>query len=220
MLEPSVIEPRADNDRRPVPRELFARPTDEVARDLLGTLLCRRTGDGLTVGRIVEAEAYGGPEDLASHARAGVTRRTTPMFGEVGHAYIYLIYGMHECLNVVAHAPEAQAGAVLLRAIEPVQGVELMRARRARPDDPRHALASGPARLCQAMTVDRTLDGHDLTIGDALWLAARDEPLAESAISCGPRIGVDYAGEWSALPLRFWLTGNRSVSGRRVPANG
>src|SRR6185369_2654674 len=98
---------------------------------------------------IVETEAYGGPVDLASHARAGVTRRTAPMFGEIGHAYVYLVYGMHECLNVVAKDDGAQAGAVLLRAIEPVSGVEQMRLRRGRANDPAVKLASGPARLCQ-----------------------------------------------------------------------
>src|SRR6187402_1593335 len=113
----------------PLPREFFARPTVEVARDLLGTLLCRQTVDGLTVGRIVETEAYGGPEDLASHARAGRTRRTASMYGEVGHAYVYLVYGMHDCLNVVAHTEPAEAGAVLLRAIEPALGVDHMRSR-------------------------------------------------------------------------------------------
>ena len=217
MLEPTVIERQADTDLRPLPRDFFARPTDAVARDLLGTLLCRRTEDGLTCGRIVETEAYGGPDDLASHARAGVTRRTTPMFGEVGHAYVYLIYGIHECLNVVAHA--SVAGAVLLRALEPVVGADLMRTRRARAHDPEHALASGPARLCQAMAVDRGFDAHDLTTGDALWLAAASAAVAESMISVGPRVGVDYAGDWSSRPLRFWITGNRSVSGRRSAVN-
>src|SRR6187402_3364946 len=149
----------------PLPREFFARPTVEVARDLLGTLLCRQTVDGLTIGRIVETEAYGGPEDLASHSRAGRTRRTAPMFGEVGHAYVYLVYGMHECLNVVARPASAEAGAVLLRAIEPVTGLDLMRTRRDRAADPDARLASGPAKLCQAMAVDRSLDGHDLTSG-------------------------------------------------------
>ena len=212
MLEPTLVERRAEADVSPLPRRFFGRPTDEVARDLLGTLLCRRTDDRLTVGRIVETEAYGGPDDLASHARAGLTRRTAPMFGEVGHAYVYLIYGMHECLNVVAHGPEAVAGAILLRALEPVSGTDLMRARRARAGHPDHVLASGPARLCQAMAVDRGLDAHDLTTRDALWLAPRDAVVPESAISVGPRVGVEYAGEWSARPLRFWITGNRSVS--------
>ncbi len=164
------------------------------------------------VGRIVETEAYGGPEDLASHARAGRTRRTTPMYGEVGHAYVYLVYGMHECLNVVAHAAPAEAGAVLLRAIEPVAGVELMRARRGRAADPDARLASGPARLCQAMAVDRSLDGHDLTTGERAVAGSRASaslmpklrPAAASA-STTPGNGLDR-------PWRFWISGHPSVS--------
>jgi DNA-3-methyladenine glycosylase len=197
---------------RPLAREFFARPTPEVARDLLGIWLCRRTDEGLTCGRIVETEAYGGPDDLASHSRAGRTRRTTPMFGPGGHAYVYLIYGMHECLNVVAYHG-AEAGAVLLRALEPTVGVELMRQRRGRATDPDLRLASGPARLCQAMAVDRSLDSHDLTQADQLWLAHSDIPAEPLEIATGPRIGVDYARDgWAARPWRFWLAGNPSVS--------
>jgi len=197
----------------PVPRAFYDRPTDDVARDLLGVLVCRETGEGLTVGRIVETEAYGGPEDRASHARAGKTRRTTPMFGEVGHAYVYLIYGMHECLNVVAYR-EAKAGAVLLRALEPVVGVAGMRLRRGRQSDPDERLCGGPARLCQALAVDRTLDGHDLTTGDRLWLAAPLEVVQSADIAVGTRIGVPYAGDWVSRPWRFWLAGHSSVSRR------
>ena len=212
MLEPEVIEQPAADLPRPVPRAFFARPTDAVARDLLGTWLCRLRDGRLTIGRIVETEAYGGPADLASHARAGLTRRTRPMFGEVGHAYVYLIYGMHECLNVVAHAGDDTAGAVLLRAVEPVAGVAAMRARRGRAHDPDHRLASGPARLCQAMAVDRSFDGHDLTTGALLWLAEGDGRSAALDIASGPRIGVDYAGAWSARAWRFWLSGSAAVS--------
>jgi DNA-3-methyladenine glycosylase len=217
MLESRVIERQGDPLLVTLPRSYFARPTPEVARDLLGKWLCRRTDDGLTCGRIVETEAYGGPEDLASHARAGLTRRTAPMFGDVGHAYVYLIYGMHDCLNVVAHSDDDQAGAVLLRAIEPVVGVEVMRRRRRRETDPDYKLASGPARLCQSMAVDRALDGHDLATGNGLWLATGESGVANGSresVSVGPRIGVDYAGEWSARPWRFWLTGNAAVSRR------
>jgi DNA-3-methyladenine glycosylase len=195
----------------PLARDFYARPTTEVARDLLGMSLCRRTPEGLTVGRIVETEAYGGPEDLASHSRAGRTRRTAPMFAEVGHAYVYLVYGMHECLNVVARDATAEAGAVLLRAIEPVIGVELMRSRRGRETDPDARLGSGPARLCQAMAVDRSLDGHDVVSGQELWLSAGD-PVSDDAVAVGTRIGVDYAGEWANRPWRFWLAGSKSVS--------
>jgi DNA-3-methyladenine glycosylase len=218
MATESVAALAADRQLQPLDRSFFARSTLVVARDLLGRFVCRQTADGesagLTVGRIVEVEAYGGPEDLASHSRAGLTKRTAPMFGEVGHAYVYLVYGMHECLNVVARDDGAQAGAVLLRAIEPVSGVERMRLRRGRASDPDAKLASGPARLCQAMAVDRNLDAHDLTTRDGLWLAAGDGTVADAEIATGPRIGVDFAGDWAARPWRLWLAGNPSVSGR------
>lgn len=198
----------------PLPRTFFERPTDEVAHDLLGALLCRATGEGLTVGRIVETEAYGGPEDRASHARAGRTRRTTPMFGQVGHAYVYVIYGMHDCLNVVAYSG-ADAGAVLLRSLEPLEGVDLMRRRRGRARDPDARLCAGPARLCQAMAVDRTLESHDLTTGEGLWLAAPAEGASLPEFAEGERIGVDYATDgWADRPWRFWLASHPSVSRR------
>lgn len=195
-----------------LPRSFCARPTAAVARDLLGVWLFSEAADGLCGGPIVETEAYGGPEDRASHARAGRTRRTTPMFGAVGHAYVYLVYGMHECLNVVGFAPPAEAGAVLVRAVEPRVGVDLMRARRGRPQDPAARLCAGPARLCQALGVDRSLDGHDLLAGVKLWLAMPDVPPSPDEIEVGQRIGVDYAGEWSTRPWRFWIAGNLSVS--------
>ena len=200
---------------RPLERSFFDRPTQDVARDLLGVWVVRSAAEGLSGGPIVETEAYCGPDDLASHARAGLTRRTTPMFGEVGHAYVYLVYGMHECLNVVAYRGAA-AGAVLIRAIAPVIGVDEIRRRRGRPTDPASRLCSGPAMVCQGLGVDRALDGHDLTLGQGLWLAAA--PSGESfgaEIASGPRIGVDYAGEWAARPWRFWVSGNPAVSRRR-----
>lgn len=204
-----------ESDLKPLAREFFARETEDVARDLLGVWLMRRTGDGLSGGPIVEVEAYGGPIDGASHARAGLTKRTAPMFGEVGHAYVYLVYGMHDCLNVVTYKSR-EAGAVLLRALEPRVGVELMRARRGGRTDPDAKLASGPARLCQAMAVTRALDGHDLTTHDELWLAQPAEGWPVTDVSVGPRIGVDYAGPgWVDRPWRLWLTGNPSVSRSR-----
>lgn len=195
---------------KPLERSFFARPTIEVARDLLGVWVVRSTADGLSGGPIAEAEAYGGPEDMASHSRAGLTRRTAPMFGEVGHAYVYLVYGMHECLNVVAYSGAA-AGAVLIRAIAPVVGVDEIRQRRGRPTDPTDRLCSGPAKLCQGLAVDRSLNGHDLTMGEGLWLArAAGEPVVD--IGSGPRVGVAYAGQWAAKPWRFWLAGHPAVS--------
>jgi DNA-3-methyladenine glycosylase len=199
----------------PLPRDFFARSAPELAPALLGAWVVSETADGLAAVRLVETEAYGGPDDLASHARAGLTRRTAPMFGPPGHGYVYLVYGMHHCLNVVC-ARDGEAGAVLLRAGEPVAGVELMRARRGRPRDADARLAAGPARLCQALAVDRTMDGHDLTIGRELWLSlpGADEPVRDSEIVVGPRVGVGYAGEWAARPWRFWIRGHPSVSRR------
>src|SRR3990170_272789 len=204
----------ADAPSAPLSREFFARPTEIVARELLGAWLLRTTDDGLCGGRIVEAEAYGGPEDLASHARAGRTRRTTPMFGPVGHAYVYLIYGMHECLNVVAFRGR-EAGAVLIRAIEPLLGVDQIRRRRARPNDPDWRLCSGPARVSQGLAIDRSLDGHDLTAGEGLWLAATTPAPPGHEVAVGTRVGVEYAGDWAAQHWRYWLAGHPSVSRRR-----
>ena len=185
----------------------------DVARDLLGRLVVREVDGELVVGRIVETEAYVGPTDLASHARAGLTRRTAPMYGPVGHAYVYLVYGMHECMNVVARENSAVAGAALLRALEPVAGIESMRTRRGRPADPDSRLHSGPARLTQALAIDRQMDGHDLTSAVELWLSAGEGLRRTESVASGPRIGVDYAGEdWAGRPYRFWLVGNKSVS--------
>ena len=195
-------------------RERLALPTPQVARLLLGWLVVSETDGRRAVGRIVETEAYGGPDDRASHARAGRTGRTAPMFGAPGHAYVYLVYGMHECLNVVAHSP-ASAGAVLLRALEPVEGIELMRLRRGRPEEAVTRLAAGPARLCRALGVDRGLSGHDLLAGRRLWLEppGRGEEVPEESVACGPRVGVAYAGdEWASRPWHFWLRGHPSVS--------
>ena len=197
-----------------VRRERLTLPTPLAARLLLGWLIVSEVDGRRAVGRIVEVEAYAGPEDRASHARAGLTRRTAPMFGAPGHAYVYLVYGMHECLNVVAHAP-ASAGAVLLRALEPLEGIELMRLRRGRTHEAASRLAAGPARLCQALAVDRGLSGHDLLAGRRLWLEApgRGEEVAQESVACGPRVGVAYAGEdWAGMPWRFWLRDHPSVS--------
>lgn len=138
------------------------------------------------------------------------------MFGPPGHAYVYLIYGLHSCLNVVAEA-EGVAGAVLIRAVRPMLGLDLIRARRGRPGDSDSLLAAGPARVCQALAVDRSLDGHDLTRGDALWIedpgADERERLLSTGLQSGPRIGVAYAGEgWADRPWRFGLAGDPSLS--------
>jgi DNA-3-methyladenine glycosylase len=200
---------------RRVPRDLVQRSTSEAARLLLGVLVVRVADGQVVIGRIVETEAYGGPEDRASHARAGVTSRTAPMFGLPGTAYVYLVYGMHECLNVVAHE-DGRAGAVLLRALEPLAGIEVMRRRRGRAE-PALRLAAGPGRLCRALGVGREFSGADLLSGEGLWLArpAGGWPVADEAIASGPRVGVAYAGgEWAARPWRHWLHDHPSVSRR------
>ena len=182
------------------------------ARRLLGAQLVRDDGHGRRVARIVETEAYGGPQDRASHARAGRTPRTAVMFGSPGRAYVYLVYGIHHCLTVVCGS-EGEAAAVLIRAVEPVAGIEHMRHSRGRACDEVMRLAAGPARTCQALAVDRDLDGVDLLRDDRLWLAepAPDAPSFE--VLSGPRIGVDYAGpEWAARAWRFGIAGSPALS--------
>ena len=135
------------------------------------------------------------------------------MYGPVGHAYVYLVYGMHHCLNVVARSEELVAGAVLLRALQPVDGIAGMRARRQGTKDPDGRLCSGPARLTQALAIDRRFDGHDLTAGVDLWLSGGHGLRESESVAVGPRVGIDYAGpEWAERPWRFWLAGNQSVS--------
>lgn len=180
-----------------------------LARRLLGTRLVVPARDGRRVsGIIVETEAYQGPEDRASHAYAGRrTRRTETMYARGGTAYVYFVYGMYYQFNVVTNMADVPH-AVLVRALEPVEGLDLMRRRRGgRPD---LNLTSGPGKLCIALGIDRRLDGADLR-GGQIWL----EPgrhVSPAAIAAGPRVGIDYAREWAARPWRFWLRGNPFVS--------
>jgi len=183
-------------------------------------MLVHDAGDGLVAARLVEVEAYDGPEDRASHARFGRTSRTAPMFGPPGHAYVFLVYGLHHCLNVVTGA-DGRPGAVLLRAAAPLAGIDLMRRRRGRPHEPDARLAAGPGRLGAAFAIDRGFNGADLTIGP-LRLVAADAAMgaADAALGGvsapvvrGPRIGVAYAGEpWASIPWRFHAAGDLSVS--------
>ncbi|HSW00489.1 MAG TPA: DNA-3-methyladenine glycosylase [Sedimentisphaerales bacterium] len=180
---------------RKLSREFYDRDTIVVARELLGKRLVHVCEGVEQVGRIVEVEAYLGPHDLAAHCARGRTRRTEVMFGPPGHAYVYLIYGMYSCMNVVTQA-EGVASAVLLRAIEPVRNIE--------------GRTQGPGLLCKAMHVDRRLNGHDL-LSDDFYLA--DSGQAERfGIVKRPRIGVDYAGRWARRLLRFYIRGNAFVS--------
>lgn len=186
----------------PLPRDFYDRDTELVARALLGCRFFRRRPDGsVAEARIVETEGYLGPHDLACHTARGRTPRTEVMFGPPGHAYVYLVYGMHWCLNFVTER-EGHGSAVLIRGLEPVLGLE--------PE----ARLDGPAKLTKVLGIDRTQNGADLVAGAEMWVAAPER--ATSEISAGPRVGVDYAGEWAARPLRFWETGNRHVS----PAGG
>jgi DNA-3-methyladenine glycosylase len=190
---------------RPLPQRFFARDTVVVARALLGQLLVSETGGRRCLARIVETEAYVGPDDPACHA-AGWRRtaRTEVMYGPPGHAYVYFTYGMHWCLNVVTGSAGYPA-AVLLRAAEPLDGLATMRRRRgAVPDD---LLAAGPARLTEALGIDRRLNGHRLAEAP-LWLAA-GERVPPRRILVGPRVGIKVAVDW---PLRFHIRDDPCVS--------
>lgn len=185
----------------PLPRAFYNRPATDVARALLGTILTH----GTTSGRIVETEAYLGLEDRAAHSFRGPTPRTQVMFGEPGHAYVYLIYGMYECLNVVAE-PEGSPGCVLIRAVEPLEGVEHMRRRRpgARGVED---LANGPGKLTLALGITRRHNGADFTRG---LLTIQPPKIRETiAVGVSPRIGIRHCADW---PLRFFIEGNRFVS--------
>jgi DNA-3-methyladenine glycosylase len=190
-------------------RAWFDRPSIQLARDLLGARLVHESEAGVVGGRIVEVEAYGGPEDLAAHSSRGRTARNSVMFGPPGHLYVYLIYGLHHCLNVVA-GPGGKPEAVLIRALEIDEGLVLARQRRG-DRSPAGRLAAGPGNVGQALGVDRGLNGADLLTGPV-----RVEPRVgpPPSTSTGPRVGVDYAGEWAARPMRFWITDDRHVSRR------
>ncbi|GHG94314.1 putative 3-methyladenine DNA glycosylase [Comamonas sp. KCTC 72670] len=191
-----------------LPESFYARPALVVARELLGTLLVVEAAGQRRVGRIVETEAYVGEHDLACHAAKGLTPRTEVMFGPPGVAYVYLIYGMHHCFNVVTDATGVGA-AVLVRAVEPLEGL------------PPGGRTDGPGRLCKALGLTRAHNRHGLC-SPALHLRP-GTPVPESAVSRGPRIGVDYAGAWAAEPFRLWVRDSQHVSrgpspGRRKPA--
>lgn len=195
---------------RPVARAFFARPVLEVARDLLGCLLVHETPDGRLSARIVETEAYG-EEDPGSHAFRGLTPRSAPMFEEPGHAYVYFIYGNHWCLNAVTD-PAGRAGAVLLRAAEPLEGIELMRrARGARVSD--RDLTRGPARLTQAFRITGAHNRADLT-GPPLSVCA-GERLPEDLLATGPRVGLGK-GQQDGRPWRFWVRESPWISAGRM----
>lgn len=206
-MSPAARESRERKTRRlPLPAAFYDRPTEAVACDLLGAALEHRTPQGLVRGRIVETEAYLGPHDPACHAAAGLTNRTRTLHGAPGTAYVYFIYGMHWCFNAVTRE-EGHGSAVLIRAVEPVAGLELMRRRRGTRTDT--LLTSGPSRLCAAFGIAGDQDGVRLDRG-ALRILAGDA-VPDEQVVVTPRIGIRKAADW---PLRFFIRGNAWVSGR------
>ncbi|MGH2357664.1 MAG: DNA-3-methyladenine glycosylase [Candidatus Limnocylindria bacterium] len=190
-------------------RAWFDRPSKSVARDLLGMRLVHKAAAGPVGGQIVEVEAYQGPEDLAAHSARGRTARNAVMFGTRGHLYVYLVYGLHHCLNVVC-GPGAKPEAVLIRALALDEGLDLARLRRG-PAVPPARLASGPGNVGQALGIDRSLNGADLLAGP-VRLEPRSGPMP--AVARGRRIGVAYAGPWAERELRFWIADDPHVSRR------
>lgn len=191
-------------------REFFTRAdTIRIARDLLGKLLVVPTGDGTRVsGMIVETEAYLGIADRAAHSYGGRrTARNEVTYAEGGHVYVFFVYGMYFQLNLVTGAID-DPNVVLIRALEPIDGIELMRDRRGTMRDTN--LTSGPGKLCIAMAIDRSLNGEDL-MGDKIWVE-QHRSFAPKDIGVGPRVGIDYAGDDALNPWRFWVKGNPFVS--------
>ncbi len=181
-----------------LPRAYFRRPTLQVARSLLGKYLVRKNGRRVVAGRIVEVEAYIGTEDRACHASKGRTARTEVMFGPAGVTYVYLIYGMHHCFNIVTERA-GQPAAVLVRAVE---------------DADTRALIDGPGRVCRFLEIDRTLNRMDLTTGGKLWVEDRGGRVSGSAVETGHRINVGYAGAWARKPWRFRLKQRKQPKAR------
>ncbi len=192
----------------------YDRDTLQVARDLLGKRLVRVIDGRRLSGLIVEGEAYVGEADQASHAAHGRTSRTEVMYGPPGRAYIYFIYGMYWCLNVVTGRAGFPA-AILIRGLEPREGLDVMRARR--PGRPDHELTNGPGKLCVALDIDRRLNGVDLTQSDVLFVED-DAPPEPARIATSPRIGINgNLGQAAVVPWRVYLAGNRFVSAQKAP---
>ncbi|HTJ24054.1 MAG TPA: DNA-3-methyladenine glycosylase [Gemmatimonadaceae bacterium] len=207
--------PRARRSRLapPLPKSFYYRDTELVARDLLGAILECHTPDGIAAGRIVETEAYLGEHDLACHAAVGRTARTAPLYGPPGIAYVYFIYGMYWCFNAVTRA-EHEPSAVLVRAVEPLAGLELMRRRR--PHAHRDTdLTNGPGKLCLALGIDGRQNWNPLQRPPLLIRAG--ESVADSDVEVTPRIGITKSADW---PLRFVVRNSAYVSGKRRTANG
>ncbi|MEM1424320.1 MAG: DNA-3-methyladenine glycosylase [Planctomycetota bacterium] len=198
-------------------RSRFEGDTVALAQDLIGRVLVRTQRGVRTAGVIVETEAYLGVEDRAAHSvGARWTARTAPMFGKPGTAYVFLVYGVHHCFNIASEA-EGNPCAILIRALEPVDGIGTMHARRGAKRSGRlreRNLCSGPGKLCEALAIDRSLTGVDLCDHPGVWIEEGEGHAGRGwSLGNGPRIGVDYAGEeWASKPLRWWVEGNAHVS--------
>ena len=197
-----------------LPREFYDRPSLEVAKDLLGKILVHESLEGVTSGKIVEVEAYNGAIDKASHAYKNLrTKRTEIQFGKAGFTYIYLVYGMHYCFNVVTDEIE-KPGAVLVRALEPVDGLDIMCARRGFKEFSRKTLlelSNGPGKLCSAMGITKEFYGSDLVTG-SLYVVENSPGQETLEASATPRIGINYAGEDKQLPWRFIIANSPFIS--------
>jgi DNA-3-methyladenine glycosylase len=189
-----------------LPREFYHRPTEIVARDLLGAILECRTREGVASGRIVETEAYLGEDDLACHAATGRTARTDPLYGAPGIAYVYFIYGMYWCFNAVTRA-EGEPSAVLVRALEPLTGVDLMRQRRVVRSRRDTDLTNGPGKLCRALGITGQHNRHPLDVPPLVIRAGDDVP--REAVVVTPRVGISRSAEW---PLRWLVADSPFVS--------
>jgi len=210
MAERAAAASRRTRRSTPLPACFYDRDTEQVARDLLGAVLRHTTADGVASGRIVETEAYLGEHDLACHAAAGHTQRTRWLYGAPGTAYVYFIYGVHWCFNAVTRAVGSPS-AVLVRALEPLDGVELMRERRGlsreRDPTPTLTLTNGPGKLCEALGITGALNGLPLRKGAIEIL--RGEEIPDSRVQVTPRIGITKSAEW---PLRWYVKDNPYVS--------
>ncbi len=195
--------------RNQLKRDFFERNTHVVADDLLGKTLVRHQHNEIFSGRIVEVEAYVGEDDAASHASRGRTPRTEIMFGEAGYAYVYLIYGMYFCLNIVTEANGFPA-AILIRALEPTAGMDGMYL--SRKTEKLQQLTNGPGKLCQALGITKDLNGIDMTISKELFVVDDGFTFSKKMIATSPRIGVDYAGGHAQLPWRYYVRDNPFVS--------
>lgn len=208
MIPSAAHHARRSSRRAVLPARFYARDTETVARELLGAVLECRTPDGTAAGRIVETEAYLGEHDAACHAAAGFTARTAPLYGPPGAAYVYFIYGMHWCVNAVTRK-RGEPSAVLIRAVEPVQGIALMRRRRGVPRDA--DLTNGPAKLCEALGIDGR--HNTLSLQRPPLVIRAGTPVPDGDVVVTPRIGIRRAAEW---PLRYAVAGSPYVS--RTPA--